>query len=633
MCGLTGYISFNEKNHGTKKLITEMTKELNHRGPDSYGIKNIYTPNGINVAFGHTRLSILDLSERGNQPFIYKDFIIVYNGEIYNFIDIRKELISLGHCFETECDTEVIAHSFDQWKDKCFEKFIGMFSLVIYEKKSEKIFFISDRVGTKPLYYYVDKEIIIFSSELKSLHKHPLFKKEVDIGSLKLYLNLGYIPHPHSIFENCKKLSPATILELNLKNNNFKSKNYWNLKEHYEKDKSDLSYHDSLQKLEKILKSSFDLRMISDVPVGVFLSGGYDSTSVVSIITNSLNSKLNTFTIGTDDKLNEAVNAKKIADFFNTNHKELYCNSNEAKNIIEELAFIYDEPFADISAIPTILVSRLAKKDVTVSLSADGGDEIFAGYNIYRTFIKNLNQILFFRKYFKIPMIYLSNLLLRILKDSSYLHYKIGILNTCLKCSTVEVRNILFKSYFFKNKKLIDKMVIGIKPMHKTKFDDLNFEIKDDLDYVQHIDYTTYLSGNIMTKVDRASMSTSLEGREPMLDHRIIEFLANLPRSYKFTKNIQKKILKDIVHRYIPRELVDRPKTGFVIPIYDWLKKDLKSLIDKYLSEESINQYGFFNYKLIENIKKDFTNNSLNDKSIIWKVLQLQIWASKWIEK
>ena len=627
MCGIAGFISKKYLNN-SKSVLLEMISELNHRGPDDSGSK-IWNDENFTVGFGHTRLSILDLSNNGSQPFFYNNLAIVYNGEIYNFAEIKNELIELGHKFNTNCDTEIVIHAYDQWNLKCVNKFIGMFVFSIYDISKNKIFFFRDRVGVKPLYYYYENDQFLFSSEIKAFHKHPKFLKKIDMDSVGLYMNLGYIPSPKSIFSNCYKLDPGSCLEFCLESFNISISKYWNVLDFYKKPKLNISYNDALQKTEDLLTSSYNYRLVSDVPVGVFLSGGYDSTSVVALL--SKNNKLKTFTIGFKEGNNEAPYAKSISEHFGTSHTEYFCTEKEAKSIISELPQIYDEPFADTSAIPTVLVSRLAKQDVTVSLSADGGDEIFAGYTIYNTYLENLTFVKSLNNYFGKSSLFFLNVIKYLIPEKKYyLKHKIITLIKIFSTNLSNYHNILFKSYFFKNEKLIDKLLLKSYDKVTTIFDSLNTNLKEDLEVPQAIDFSIYLSNNILTKVDRATMSVGLEGREPLLDHRIIEFVAQLPSEYKFKKH-QKLILKDIVHKYIPKELMDRPKTGFTLPIYDWLKTDLKFLIDDHLSEDQILQSETFNYEEIKLLKKNFLNNKLSDDSVIWKVLQFQMWYKKWM--
>jgi asparagine synthase (glutamine-hydrolysing) len=634
MCGMCGFIDFNSNTN--IQVLDEMTSALNHRGPDDSGTI-IYKQKNATIGLGHTRLSILDLSSLGHQPMEFENYSIVYNGEIYNFKEIKTELLSLGHKFLSDSDTEVILHSFKEWGIKSVSKFIGMFAFVIFDKIENKITIVRDRAGVKPLYYYWNNDLFMFSSELKTFDKHPKFEKKLDISSVHQYMDFGYVPSPYCIFEKCHKLQSGHILNFNINTKQIKLIKYWDVTDYYKMDKLDISYDDAKVELESLLKSACEYRMVSDVPVGVFLSGGFDSTAVTALLQHNRKDKLKTFTIGfkesKDDYLisNEAPFAKDIARHLGTDHTEYYCSTKEAQEIIPKLSYFYDEPFGDSSAIPTTLVSRIAKKHVTVALSADGGDEIFAGYTVYRIFLKNLSLIkkipIFSRK---VVINIISLLDFFIPKNSYNLKNKFKDLSKILNTDVNKIQQELFRKYF----KLSDqqKKDLFIKPLEKrSTIFDYNFtNFKDDLSIPLCIDYAMYLENDILTKVDRSTMSVSLEGREPFIDHRIIEFAARLPMKFKYG-NTQKKILKDIVYKYVPSQLMDRPKTGFSIPINKWLKTDLKYLIDLNLDKSSIERTEVFNVSAVENLKNDFFNGLLDHSDIIWKILQFQLWHKKWM--
>jgi len=381
MCGFVGYIE-NSQND----FLHSMLEQIKYRGPDSLGTfkDNI---NGKHVNLGHVRLSILDTSSLGNQPFISdcKKIILVYNGEVYNFKTIREELIDLGYHFKSNSDTEVILYSYKEWGIKCVDKFIGMFAFAIFDKLKNKLFLVRDRAGVKPLYYYKKDDLLLFGSELKIFHKHSKFSKELNTEVLGYYFQLGYIPTPWTIFKHCFKLQPGHYLEYDITNSTYHIHKYWSLIDFYnEKPHLKKTEENLLTELEEILIDSCKLRVISDVPVGVFLSGGYDSSLVAAILQKQQKQQIKTFTIGFYEKeYNEASQAKLIAEYLDTNHTEYYCTKDDLLKLFDDLPYFFDEPFADSSAIPTMLVSRIAKKDVSVVLSADGGDEVFFGYSKY----------------------------------------------------------------------------------------------------------------------------------------------------------------------------------------------------------------------------------------------------------
>ena len=628
MCAICGFIDF--KLDSNQRTLNNMVKTLHHRGPDDFGT-NIYDQKTAIVGFGHTRLSILDLSPLGHQPMEYDQYSMVYNGEIYNFSEIKDDLLGLGHQFKSESDTEVILHSFKEWGLDCISKFVGMFAFVICNKDTNKITIVRDRAGVKPLFYYWDGNLFLFSSELKAFHKHPRFIKKINTSAVYEFMDAGYISAPNCIFENCFKLEPGNIVDFDLNSQKIIISSYWDVEDYYKLPKLSTSYEEASEKIEELLVSAFNYRMISDVPVGVFLSGGYDSTAVTAILQKGRKDKLNTFTIGFEEGNNEAPAAKEIANFLGTNHTEYICTTKEAQKIISTLPFFFDEPFGDSSAIPTILVSKLAEKDVTVVLSADAGDEIFAGYNLYQNFENNLqlvNRIPFFlRKGVSVFLKLLNNF---IPSSKQRLKKKIQIFSEVLYLNKSKATYRLFNSYYELSKDIKSKLFK--KPVN-LDINKLSYKVKvqDELSIALSEDYIGYLQNDILTKVDRSTMSVSIEGREPFLDHRIIEYVAQLPNNFKYNNGVQKRILKDIVHRYVPKELMDRPKSGFSLPLNSWLKNELNYLIEEHLSVESIEKSGFFNYDYIEELKNKLYDDTLYDSSIIWKLIQFQMWYKEWM--
>lgn len=628
MCGICGFVDF--KSSTDLNVLNEMTLTLSHRGPDDYGV-NIHDIGNATIGLGHTRLSIIDLSSLGHQPMDYKEYSIIYNGEIYNFDEIKTKLVSLGHSFITNTDTEVILHSFEEWGFECIQKFIGMFAFVIFNKTSSNITIFRDRAGVKPLYYYRKDNLFLFASELKAFHKHPGFKKVINNNSTVLFMDLGYIPSPYCIFDDCFKLEAGHYLNFNLNNKKTDIVKYWDIMDFYKLPKLKVSYDVGKNEVEKLLKSACEYRMVSDVPVGVFLSGGIDSSTVAALLQQNRKDKIKTFTIGFNEGNNEAPFAKDIANYLGTDHTEYYCTTKEAKKIIKELPFYYDEPFADSSAIPTILVCKMAKEKVTVALSADAGDEIFAGYTIHKTFQNHISLINRIPQYFyKISSFILKCINFFVSRKKYKLKHKIDTLIKILNSDKKDVYQILHQSYFSLGKTLKSKLFLNKIKYSKTIFDYDFSKFERNLSIPLAIDYSIYLQNNILTKVDRASMSVSLEGREPFLDHRLVEYVAQLPMNFKYGVS-QKKILKDILYKYIPEELMDRPKTGFTIPIYTWLKTDLKYLLEENLNFTAINESGIFNPIIIDELKSDFFNNKLENPEVIWKILQFQLWYKKWM--
>ncbi len=633
MCGIVGFIG-KDKNIN---LINNMLKIQSHRGPDDSGI---YFDEKSGIHFGHNRLSIQDISSHGHQPFVSdcKNYIIVFNGEVYNFKSIKVELKKLGYSFISSSDTEVILYSYKEWGIKCIERFIGMFAFSILDKVQNKLILVRDRAGVKPLYYYTKEKEFLFSSEVKSFHEHPNFKKEVNKDILPYYFQFGYIPAPHAIFKNCYKLEAGHYLEFNIQHSTFNITKYWDVNDFYQKEKIDKSESEILDDIENILDDAIDLRMVSDVPVGVFLSGGYDSSLVASILAKKQGKKIDTFTIGFDDKkYNEADHAKSIASHLGTNHTEYYMQDNDMLDLVEKLPFYYDEPFGDSSALPTMIVSKMARENVTVALSADGGDEAFCGYSKY----------FFLNKFFNI---FFSKMKRTILKTSlniineNFVENINNLMPNSVKQTNIKDKYNKFKrainsdsleemfqnasSYIDKND--VDKIlnIKSNKSIYKL------FENKDNLSYLNYmmsVDYKAFMNDDVLTKVDRATMSVSLEGREPLLDHRIIEYLARVPEELKYKNGQGKYLLRQILYKYLPKEMVDKPKSGFQIPLNEWLRGDLKDLVQKYLNIKCLDTE-IFDIDYIESIKNDFFNYKNDNGTQIWFILMYQMWKEKWLD-
>ena len=633
MCGIAGFIDFHKKS--TKSNIQSMIEPLNHRGPDGEGVSLFKSKNAI-IGFGHKRLSIIDLSQAGKQPMALNHLHITYNGEIYNYQEIKNELLELGHHFNGESDTEMILHAYTEWGIKAVERFIGMFAIALFDEKKQEVVFIRDRAGVKPLFYYQKNDLILFSSELKSFHEHPKFEKKLDLNAVAAYMQYGNVPTPHCIFKNCGKIKPGYYLKINLKNKSQQEIQYWNVYNFYNKPKLNLSFPEAKIQTKELLKSAFNYRMVADVPVGVFLSGGYDSTTVSSLIQAESTARLKTFTIGVPDiGLNEAPYARDIAKHLGTDHTEINCTEQEAIEMIKDLPFFYDEPFADSSAIPTTLVSKEARKDVTVALSADGGDEIFGGYNRYdfmHRYGKTLNSIPnAIGKFLAGAMNNIPSEKIPILKNKYNFHNRYERLKTFLENSNKkEIMLSLSQQFNDEQMKSVMKSEFKSLPtMFQSKEMLENF--KSPLSYMMAIDFQTYMLDDILQKVDRATMSNSLEAREPMLDHRILEFTAQLPDEYKYQNGLKKRILREITHDYIPKELLDRPKMGFAIPIAKWLKNELRDHVEEYLNEDHIEKQGIFNWEFITKLKMDFYKGRKEYDSKLWYFLMFQMWYERWM--
>ena len=633
MCGIAGLIDF--KKQSSLQILQQCTHTLLHRGPDGYGFE-FYQTDGCQIGLGHRRLSIIDLTEAGHQPMMYDGLTIVFNGEIYNHSGIRKSLEEAGHHFKSHSDTEVILHAYRQWGAEMLQHFIGMFAFVIYDSKQNNIFCCIDRAGVKPFFYFWDGNLFLFGSELKALMAHPAFPKKIDTHALGAYLQMGYVPTPFSIFENTQKLKPGHCLLLNLKDKRIETRQYWNVYDSYNKPTLSISYADAIAETEKLLTNAFQYRMVSDVPVGVFLSGGFDSACVTSLLQANNTQKIKTFTIGVPDAgLNEAPYAKDIAKHLGTDHTEYYCTQKEALEIIPDLPFYYDEPFADSSAIPTTLVCKVARQSVTVALSADAGDEVFAGYNRYAYIMKygkNLQAIPdFLRKTMAALMDTIPAQHIPGLKKNYLIYNRYEKIKSFLKNPSEQniLINITQKITDAELKKLLKPEVEKLQTAFYSK--ELQPEHYNLLHYVMAIDYQTYLPDDILHKVDRAGMSVSLEGREPFLDHRIIDWAAQLPIEYKYHKGNKKRILKDIVHQYIPLAMMDRPKMGFGIPLDSWLQNELRPFVEECFAPGFVETQGLFNNDEIQLLKKQFYNGQREKAEKIWFILMFQMWYQKWM--
>lgn len=634
MCGITGLIDF--KRNSSEDILSKMTLPLTHRGPDGEGTAFLKLPE-VQIGLGHRRLAILDLSDHGKQPMEFDDCWLCFNGEIYNFREIKQELSALGHSFHGDSDSEMILHAYREWGIECIHKFIGMFAFVMIDQRSNQVYCVRDRAGVKPFFYYWKEDLFLFASELKSFHEHPGFQKEIDPNALAAFMQYGNVPTPHCIFKHCLKINPGHYIHLDLNTKKLTEHRYWSVYDAYNRPKLNVSYEEAQKETETLLQSAFEYRMVADVPVGVFLSGGYDSVCVTSLLQKERTEKLKTFTIGVPDiGLNEAPYAKDIAKHLGTDHTEINCTEQEAMNLIQDLPFHFDEPFADSSAIPTTLVSLMARKDVTVALSADAGDEIFAGYNRYdymQRYGQKLNRIPgIARKSLASIMQRVPSERIPVLKNKYNFHNRYEKLKHVLRDPSD--RNIMLSlSQQFTNQQVEYLMQASFSHLETAyTSDELKNEFNTPLTYMMAIDYQTYLIDDILQKVDRSTMTASLEGREPFLDHRIIEYAAQLPDEYKYFNGVKKRIVRDIVHQYVPQSLMDRPKMGFAIPIAEWMLKELRPLVEEYISESRIKQQGLLNWEAVSVIKRAFFSGKKEYDVKIWHLLMFQMWHAKWME-
>ncbi len=617
MCGIVGF------NCKDSKKLESMMNSIRHRGPDDSG-----TFESKNFSLGHVRLSILDLSSHGHQPMHYKNLSMVYNGEIYNFKEIKEELKTYGYKFNSYSDSEVVLKAYHKWGVDAINRFIGMFAIAIYDNISLELTLIRDRVGVKPLYYYFDGRDFVFGSELKPIIEFFRDKKELKISKDALfeYFKVGYISSNLSIFENCYKVPAGNYLIFNTQKSKIEIKEYWSILPFFKLPKFQKSEEELIDELESILIKAFRYRMVSDVPVGIFLSGGVDSSIVASILQKHYGN-IHTFTIGfKEEKYNEAKYAKEVAEYIGTTHTEKYLDISGAKDILDRFVEIYDEPFGDSSGIPTTLVSQVARDtDVKVVLSADGGDEIFCGYRRYWT-INNIGN-----KIFKVPYTIRrgTNSIMNLIGDkniskvitNSNIEFKYKLIHKILKNSN-SWRDIYLALTSYDIDGLLD---------FEKKIDENSFEIGEKIAPMQGMmlwDYHRYMVDDILTKVDRATMSLSIEGREPLLDHNIAEFMAQVPFEMKYKNGDSKYLLKKVLERYIPKEMIYRKKMGFGIPIFEWFSRDLKKLFDIYFQKSKLAKHNLLNQEYIDREYKKMSKKNIVN---LWHILIFQIWYEKYM--
>ena len=617
MCGISGYITLDKSIN--KEHLLQASLTLKHRGPDAEGT---YFSDDEKVGLAHRRLSILDLSASANQPMhsANERYIIIYNGEVYNFKELKQKLSDKGSSLKTTTDTEVILELFAEHGTKCFEWLNGMFAFAIYDKQKKVVTLCRDHAGIKPLFFHADENNIIFSSELKAIKKiKPGLT--VNRSAIPYFLHLGFIPQPLTIYNNVEKFPSAHYLQIELYNSYFKNlpeqiKPYWKLETEINADtlKDETTAKKSLKNL---LFDSVEKQLISDVPIGTFLSGGVDSSIVTAIASKIKADKINTFSIAIDNgRFNESKYAKQVADHLNTSHHQFQVKEQQVVELVNNLLPAYDEPFADSSAFPTMMVSRLAKEHVTVALSGDGGDELFMGYGMHLWAKRLSNSLIpFVRK----PVYAASQLM-------SNKYQRAGNLFDYPSEENKITHIFSQEQYFFKEQELEDILIDN--DFSFNELNEISF-IKRELSNEEEQslwDFNNYLKDDLLAKVDRASMQYSLETRVPLLDHRIIEFAFNLSNDLKIKDGNMKYLLKEVLYDYVPKQIFDRPKQGFSIPLIKWLKTDLKYLVDKYTSEEVINKYGILKYSRVEKLRTDYFNGKDYLYNRLWVITVLHWW-------
>jgi len=607
MCGIYGTtIQYKEDQ------VKEKLKRTAFRGPNKMGW-NSYAKENQNVIFGHNRLSIIDLDHRSNQPFTYYNHVhIVFNGEIYNFKSIKETLIKKEYKFHTTSDTEVICAAYLEYGEDCVDHFNGMFAFVIYDETKQIFFGARDRLGKKPFYYYHNGKDFEFSSQISSIQLHNN-NLSISEKAIAYYMAWGVIPDPQSIFNEVNKLPAGHSFVFELSTGIFNSKAYWDI-DYQGKNLFIGSYEQAKTKLSSILDNAVLTRLYADVPVGVFLSGGIDSSLVTAIATRVTSEKIKTFSVKFNEKgFDESIYAQQVADHLKTDHHIIECNYDEGIGLIKSFYQFYDEPFSDSSAIPSMLLAKHTRKKVTVALSGDGGDESFIGYHRYN-WIRKGSHIHRLPKTFR-------QLGSKVLSLSP--NYRHKVIAKALQFDGVNdayfgVMTGIDMSYL--------KTDINYKDVEEQKY--LFHDYKNLFERVTDFDIKTYLNWDINTKVDRATMAYSLEARAPLMDHRVVDFSRSLPTSFKYHKGNQKRILKDILYEYVPKHIFDRPKAGFTMPFSRWFKEDLKDFVLSELDDESLKSIPCIDVEKVQFMIKQHMDGSWNRYPLIWKLLVLKQWLN-----
>jgi asparagine synthase (glutamine-hydrolysing) len=615
MCGISGIFSDGGVEYGT---IQAMVGALAHRGPDAVG--TYISPNG-NVALGHNRLSVLDLSAAANQPMTIDDgrYTIVYNGEIYNFQEIRLKLETLrpDFIFTTSSDTEVILYAFRYWGEGMLQHLRGMFALAIWDQAEQALFVCRDSVGKKPLFYYRDAENFIFSSEIKALLKHPIVaqQRQFNKKAISHFLHLGYIPEPDTLFTSIYKF-PAGSWAVLRKNEKLEPKRFWNITDDF----SETTQKDPLQAIgefDRILTTAVEKRLIGDVPLGVFLSGGTDSSLVAAMASKKLGSSLKTFSIGfKESKFDERKYAASVAKHLKADHHEFLLSESEAVSMVDTYIHHFDEPFADTSAIPTMLVSKIARESVTVALTGDGGDELFQGYGSY-VWADRLARIPW-----KLAKPVSHTVMAKL--GSSRIKRVSGLF------AEVEgsIQSHIFsqEQYFFSQHEIHHQLLLNPDEFHLFEYSESIIDRLTPAEEQALFDFNYYLKDDLLVKVDRASMYYGLECRCPFLDRDLIEFSVSLDESLKRRNGVSKWLPKKVLEKYLPHDLVYRTKWGFGIPLSTWLKQDLKYLMDSFLSDTCVQKMGLFKVEYVRELRNKFLGGSDYLFNRLWVIIIMHKW-------
>lgn len=621
MCGICGLAYKDTTKRIDHSLLQRMTDAIEHRGPDSEGF---FIHN--NIGLGHRRLMIIDLND-GHQPMFNEDnsIVVVYNGEIYNFKEIKNDLINKGHIFKTNCDTEIIVHAYEEYGLDCPNHFRGMFGFAIYDKNKDEIFIVRDRLGIKPIYYYHDNDIFIFGSEIKSITKALSSRLPVNYKAIDFYISLGYVPGDITLFNGINKLPPGH--SLTIKNNNLEINEYWDLCAY---SPINISFDDAQEQLLNLLKESIDIRLMADVPLGAFLSGGLDSSSVVALMSEIIDQPVKTFSVGyrDDPASSELEYARIVSKHFNTDHHEFILESEDFFESINLLLHFTEEPIVESAAIALYQLSRLAREHVTVILSGEGGDEILAGYPLYQL-MRKVDTIHNFYKFVPTPIQKnLSALFANSEKKSKYFDWFSLPLNnrywTISNDVTSSIKANMYSNDFQHN--------VGDTVSHY--FTNLFNHIEDgtNLRRMSYVDIKSWLPDDLLVKADKMTMATSLELRVPMLDHKLVEFCLSLPDEYRLNSNNGKYLLKKSMEQYLPKEIIYRKKMGFPVPIAHWFRTSLYDKLRDILLDNRCLSRGYFRPEYYNEILSIHRSGKQDLSRRIFSLLVLELWHQMYID-
>lgn len=628
MCGITGILAFDDS--PKRQDIRMMTDSLAYRGPDD---ADTWIDGDAGIALGHRRLSIIDLSPLGRQPMhsACERYVMVFNGEVYNFPELRQELEGLGHFFRGGSDSEVMLTAISQWGLMvAVKQFVGMFAIALWDRWDRSLSLVRDRMGIKPLYYGWAGRQFVFGSELKALRKAPNFSGEIDRDALTLFFRHNYIPAPWTAYRNARKLEPGNILTLRNSDVEPDIQPFWSALDvwnHGAANPFDGNMTEAELELESLLEEAVRIRMISDVPLGALLSGGIDSSTIVALMQKNTSQPVKTFSIGFHEaEYNEAQHAKAVAEHLGTDHTELYITPKDMLNVIPAIPKHWDEPFSDSSQIPTYLVSKLTRDHVTVALSGDGGDELFAGYERY--FLKHL-----WDRISKVPL-WLRHGVTPLVRSIPWQAF--GLLGSTgfkirWRLDMLAMNSFAdFYRYFLGHHKHPTNLVLGGNEPVSPMTADYAIQFDDHFRKMTFWDTKAYLPDDILTKTDRASMAHALELRVPLLDHRVAEFAATLPTEYKVQDRAGKQVLRNLLYKYVPKKIVERPKMGFGVPVREWLEGDLKEWCLDLLNLDRIRQQGYLSTEEVGGLTNRFYNGEIMWCHHLWDILMFQAWLEEW---